>query len=83
VDVELPLVPAEGRPLCRGEVAAAAAGGVGVADADAAALVLRHQGLQVLAALAQLLAQDLVPPHLRPQLCARVEEQRIMGSGVW
>lgn len=34
----------------------------------AAALLLGHQALKMLPALAKLLAHDLVPPHLRPKL---------------
>ena len=42
---------------------------------DTAPLLFGHQALQVLPALAQLLAHDLVPPHLCPQLDGKDRSQ--------
>lgn len=46
---------------------------VGGVAAAAPPLMLGHQGFQVLPPLAQLLPQDLVAPHLTPQLLGKHE----------
>ena len=72
----LPLVPAEGLGggVCLGVLG-------GMVGAAAAALVLGHQRLQVLPALTQLLTQDLVATHLRPQLLKGEGERKRRGGG--